>query len=323
MRRTLFVFARADIPVVQAAVSTPLAATLRRRLISPLERNGTEPPIDGDLGSWLADLETRVEQALQRAGHRYRRAAEHRRAGAARPRSCRGRRRTARRTSRPPCSPLMSAEGRIVRGTPTGAWTSRHHRWEPVEHWWPDGLPALEQGGFTTRARPTVARPLRPRHRRGPAVVDRLEQDHRPPRPHRPRHRGGRPARRDRDRARRRRGRSAGDACSTTPVATLLPSLDPTPMGWKHRDWFLGIDRHHVFDRTATSAPHCGGTARSSAPGPSPRRRAPHRSARRPRRRRERRNPGRRGAAARTSRRSRRHPRDPHTTRALTRSAQR
>lgn len=32
MRRTLFVFDRADIPVVQAAVSTPLAAMLRNRL---------------------------------------------------------------------------------------------------------------------------------------------------------------------------------------------------------------------------------------------------------------------------------------------------
>jgi hypothetical protein len=29
-----------------------------------------------------------------------------------------------------------------------------------------------------------------------------------------------------------------GDA--SPPVASLLPALDPTPMGWKHRDWFLG-----------------------------------------------------------------------------------
>src|ERR1700742_1220864 len=42
MRRTLFVFAREEIPMVQAAVSSDVAATLRRRLISQLERNGTE-----------------------------------------------------------------------------------------------------------------------------------------------------------------------------------------------------------------------------------------------------------------------------------------
>ena len=50
MRRTLFLLPRPDVPVVQAAVSTPLAAMLRRRLISQLKRNGTEPPVDGDIG---------------------------------------------------------------------------------------------------------------------------------------------------------------------------------------------------------------------------------------------------------------------------------
>jgi hypothetical protein len=39
MRRTLFVFPREDIPTVQAAVSTPLAAMLRRRLIRQLQRS--------------------------------------------------------------------------------------------------------------------------------------------------------------------------------------------------------------------------------------------------------------------------------------------
>jgi hypothetical protein len=68
MRRTLFLFSRADVPIVQAAVSTPLAAMLRRRLISQLERNGSDPPITGDVGAWLADLEVRVEKALRARG---------------------------------------------------------------------------------------------------------------------------------------------------------------------------------------------------------------------------------------------------------------
>ncbi len=68
MRRTLFVFERADIPFVQAAVSTPLAATLRRRLIGQLHRNGTEPAIDGDIGHWLASPEDRTEAALVKRG---------------------------------------------------------------------------------------------------------------------------------------------------------------------------------------------------------------------------------------------------------------
>ena len=31
------------------------------------------------------------------------------------------------------------------------------------------------------------------------------------------------------------------------PVATLLPALDPTPMGWQERDWFLGQHRSALF----------------------------------------------------------------------------
>lgn len=55
MRRTLFVFAREDVPMIQTAVTTPLATVLRRRLINQLARNGAEPPIDGDVGDWSPD----------------------------------------------------------------------------------------------------------------------------------------------------------------------------------------------------------------------------------------------------------------------------
>jgi hypothetical protein len=68
MRRTLFVFAREEVPTVQAAVSSTIAATLRRRLISQLARNGSDPPIAGDLADWLSDLETRVQRALTQRG---------------------------------------------------------------------------------------------------------------------------------------------------------------------------------------------------------------------------------------------------------------
>jgi hypothetical protein len=32
------------------------------------------------------------------------------------------------------------------------------------------------------------------------------------------------------------------------PTAALLPALDPTPMGWKQRDWFLPEDREPLYD---------------------------------------------------------------------------
>ena len=105
MRRTLFLFPRADVPVVQAAVSTPLAAMLRRRLISQLERNGSEPPIGGDVGAWLADLEVRVENALQARGTATGAQLSTDEPALRTARSLPGRRRIARRTSRPRSSP--------------------------------------------------------------------------------------------------------------------------------------------------------------------------------------------------------------------------
>ena len=142
IRRTLFVFDRADIPIVQAAVSTPLAAMLRRRLISRLQRNGTEPAIAGDVDGWLSGVEDRIEAALVRRGTATGgQLAEDEPALQTRilPRA---------QSDRPQnlttsLLTVMSAGGRLVRGAPTGPWTSRQHRWEPVSRWWPQGVPPI------------------------------------------------------------------------------------------------------------------------------------------------------------------------------------
>lgn len=39
------------------------------------------------------------------------------------------------------------------------------------------------------------------------------------------------------------------------PSATLLPTLDATPMGWKQRDWFLGVDTRTLFDTRGNIGP--------------------------------------------------------------------
>jgi hypothetical protein len=254
MRRTLFVFAREDIALVQAAVSTPLAETLRRALISRLLRNGSEPPIDADITRWIADLEDGVERALALRGS----------ASGAQLASDEPALTTRILPKAPSDRPqnvttslltLMSADGRIVRGAPTGAWTSRHHRWEPISRWWAQGLPSIDPA----QAQQDLAR--RWLQRFGPAKVDDLqwwtgwnktttrralanleieeidlhgqpgiilassgEDDHFP-------------------------------ADAATPTATLLPALDPTPMGWKARDWFLAIDPGHIYDRAGNIGP--------------------------------------------------------------------
>lgn len=249
MRRTLFVFAREDVAVVQSAVSTPLGAVLRRRLLSLVERNGIEPPVTGEPSHWLRAIETRVEQALREGdaatGTELRNAEPSLRATIAA--------RTASEQSQGLTSPLltlMSAEGRIVRSTPVGAWTSRHHRWQHVSAWWPDGLEHLDPA----QAQAALAR--RWLHRFGPATVDDLawwtgwtktvaraalaRLDIEDVDLH------GRPGIDLRD---------TTPVAPTDPVACLLPCLDPTPMGWKHRDWFTAVDPGHIYDRAGNIGP--------------------------------------------------------------------
>ena len=253
MRRTLFVFPRADIPTVQAAVSTPLAAMLRRRLIARLQRNGTEPAIDGDVGRWLTRLEDRAEAALTRRGTaigaqladdepglRTRILA---RAVSDRPQNL---------TS--PVLTMMSADGRLVRASPTGPWTSRQHRWEPISRWWPQGLAPID----AAQAQRDLAR--RWLERFGPATTEDLQWwtgwsrtatrtalDGLPTEEVDLHGHPGIQLERTAD--------NRGDEAASPPAATLLPALDPTPMGWKHRDWMFGIDPSLIFDRAGNIGP--------------------------------------------------------------------
>ena len=253
MRRTLFVFSRQDIPMIQAAVSADVAATLRRRLIAQLQRNGTQPSLDSDPERWLTGLETRVIDAIDRQGA----ATGAQLAAEDLGLQTRILARTA--SERPhnlttPLLTLLAAEGRIVRGTPTGAWTTRQHRWEPIDHWWPQGLPALNaeraQGELTHRwlARygPARLEDLQwwtgwnaTTTRRALAQVPTEDVDlHGEP--------GIALASADQE---------PEDSGADEAVAALLPALDPTPMGYKDRRWFPSIDPAAIFDRAGNIGP--------------------------------------------------------------------
>ncbi|MGH3599257.1 MAG: winged helix DNA-binding domain-containing protein [Pseudonocardiaceae bacterium] len=251
MRRTLFVFARDDIPLVHAAVGTTLARTLRTQLINRLNRVGTDPPITGDVSGWLADVGDATVDALRRRG-----TATGAQLSAAAPRlRTRIRPRT---TSESPQNlttsllTVLGAESRIVRGDPTGAWTSRLHRWEPIERRWPDGLPFMDEDD----ARQALAR--RWLERFGPATVEDLQWWTGWTKTATRQSLAGLPI--DEVDLHGRPGITLPNADLSgpqhaSPVAALLPALDPTPMGWKHRGWFFDIDQRQVFDRAGNIGP--------------------------------------------------------------------
>ena len=250
MRRTLFVAPRELVPVVHAAAALDVAATMRKRLLKDLATLPTEPPVPtgaAELGAWLRVVEDEVEEALSRLG-----VASGAQLGAAVPRL-----RTAllpttdkkydvRRAITSQVLVLMGAEGRLVRRQPLGSWSSRQHTWELGSAVWPGGLPQVDRA----EARAGLVAAYLSRF--GPASEADVAW-----------WTGW--SLRDTRAAVTASGAVTGDGLlwaaddlltkveATTPVevATLLPALDPTPMGWKERDWFLPEDpaaRRSLYD---------------------------------------------------------------------------
>jgi Winged helix DNA-binding domain len=285
MRRTMFVVPAALVSVVQAACTDDVAKRLRRQLEKDLATGGVG---DGDPAGWLRDLDSGVLAALHARGG----GASGAQLAQDEPRlrtqlsysldkSYGG---TANITSR--VLVLLAAEGQLVRGHRRGGWSSGQFEWFPASAWvraTADGAreagaldadageAVLDAGGGQTAldaggrqavldaggARVELAwRWLRTF---GPAPVSDLQWW------------GGWTvgqtkaalaalpvAEVDLD---GRPGIALADDLAfpgggeAAPVATLLPALDPTPMGWQERDWFLGGHRPALFDRTGNIGP--------------------------------------------------------------------
>ncbi|CAN5890244.1 winged helix DNA-binding domain-containing protein [soil metagenome] len=145
----------------------------------------------------------------------------------------------------------LGAEGRVVRGRPQGSWVSSQYRWVPTEDW--VDLPRSDLDVLGAR----VALVRRYLAAFGPATesdvvwwtgwtktdaraalaaleVEEVTTDH---------------------------GVAYVLATDTAPhphVETwvaLLPSLDPTTMGWKERSWYLGDHGPALFDRNGNAGP--------------------------------------------------------------------
>ncbi|WP_410050062.1 winged helix DNA-binding domain-containing protein [Actinomadura sp. CNU-125] len=146
---------------------------------------------------------------------------------------------------------VLGCAGRIVRGRPNGSWTSSQYKWAPVEKWLPDGIapmpaddartalverwlrafgpaPAADLKWWTGWTAAQVKKALAPLDTTevdldgaaGIVLTDDLEPVEAP-----------------------------------EPWAALLPALDPTPMGWQERGWFLGEHRPALFDRNGNIGP--------------------------------------------------------------------
>ncbi|MEU3372632.1 winged helix DNA-binding domain-containing protein [Streptomyces sp. NPDC006711] len=242
MRRTMFVVPRELAPVVDASTARAVAARERRNLTKVLqEQLGLD-------ARWFARTEEAVLAALERRGEataaqiaddvpdlKAQIVQSEGKPYEARPRI----------TSR--FLGVMAAEGRIRRGRPLGTWASSQYRWIPAE-------PHPELPADEAKAR-LAARYLAAY---GPATTEDVKwwtgwtlTDTRKAL-----------ARTDAVAADLDEG--AGHAlpahleppAEPEPWAALLPALDPTPMGWRGRDWYLDAAyTSQLFDTNGNIGP--------------------------------------------------------------------
>ncbi|MCF3118413.1 AlkZ family DNA glycosylase [Streptomyces arenae] len=251
MRRTVFVTSLDMAPVLQAACSRTVAARERRLLLKMLAESGVADD-EATATAWLSEIEAVALRALKERGEATATelASDDPRLSTelvmARGKAYEGRQKLASRLLL-----LLAAEGHVVRGRPRGTWTSHQYRWAPLTDWFPGGLTEWE----TQEAETELAR----RWLRvfGPATADDL------------RWWAGwtktqtklaltqlSPVEVDLDGT---VGLLLADDLAETPRpepwAALLPALDSTPMGWQHRDWFLGEHGPRLFDRNGNIGP--------------------------------------------------------------------
>jgi hypothetical protein len=265
MRRTVFVVPATLTDVVQAACTDDVAKRIRRQLEKDLAGGGVG---DGDAGGWLRSVEDGVLRALAARGGG---------ATGAQLSTDEPRLRTqlvyaagksyggsANVTSR--VLVLIAAEGRIVRGHRRGGLTSGQFEWFLPEKWLRRGTdsgagPGADAGaGLGTGLDAGAARAELARRwlaAFGPGLVSDLQW-----------WAGWTGAQTKAALAALpvtevdldgQTGVALADhlefPADVPPVAALLPALDPTPMGWQSRSWYLGPHTPQLFDRTGNVGP--------------------------------------------------------------------
>ena len=247
MRRTLWAVPRDLVPVVFAAATRAVAARERRRLEGFVRDSG----VASRPGPWLTRAGNAALAAVAARGEAMTREvvtdvpllAKKLRFGSGRW--------VVEQSAGARILPQLAMEGRLVRGRPRGSWTSPQFRWVTTDDWLGGPIEDLDVAaaqaellrrwlaafgpgtetdirwwtGWTAReARAALAAvPHAEVDLGGPTgyvLADDLE-------------RVGPPA----------------------PSAALLPTLDPTTMGWKEREWYLGPHAPVLFDTNGNAGP--------------------------------------------------------------------
>ncbi len=240
MRRTMFVLPAEEAPIFHAATLAALARVERRRNEQLVTMLGIARP-----GPWLRKAEKDGLAALERLGEAT--AQELAREVPALARKVRVNEGKAYAGDIGMVSRvllLLALEGKAVRARPRGSWVSSQYRWATMTGWL--GAPLAEVPLETARAE-VVRRWLA---RFGPGTLDDLRW-----------WTGWTLAAVRQALAANRAvevsldgetGYLLPDDLEPTrapkPWVALLPSLDPTTMGWKRRDWYLGPHQPRLFD---------------------------------------------------------------------------
>jgi hypothetical protein len=253
LRRTVFAMPRDVAAFAVGAFNADLVTKLRRQLIVRLR---SSPDVHGDPAGFLLDLEDRIVEVLSSTGP----ATGNQLAASVPglraqfdPAPGKDYSRPMRVTSR--VLEVLAAEGRIVRGRPTGDLTSGAWTWAVMEDWIAGGLPTIDQ---VEALRGLVERYLAVF---GPATLTDIAWWT------------------SIGKARIRRALQMlgtvpvtlegcdepgwvlpGDELEVTaadaPQVALLPGLDPTTMGWKQRRWYVDDSvPAGLFDRTGNAGP--------------------------------------------------------------------
>lgn len=248
MRRTLFVIPTDDVPVFRAGAARAFAARERRRIEGWLAAELG----DGYVRDRLPGIEQRVVDELAATGELSTRDLSARVEELATELTVGSGRWSARVPVSSRLLQLMAMDGRIVRAGAAGTWRSSQYRWAESDAWFGRRLAVVdEHEGRRELVRrylaghgPATVTDLRwwtgwtvGMTRAALASVGALEVDL-----------GEGPV-----------GYVLpGDVEPTEPVSgvvALLPSLDPTVMGWKDRAWYLGTHGGVLFDGNGNAGP--------------------------------------------------------------------